>query len=39
METEQGPRLTATAISDAIDDWDNETESEFSDGRDIEGNE
>jgi hypothetical protein len=32
----QGPRLTATAISDAIQDWDDETESEFSDGRDIE---
>jgi hypothetical protein len=36
LPTERGPRLTASAINSAIQDWDDETESEFSDGRDIE---
>lgn len=36
---EQGPKLTASAIHDAIQDWGDESESEFSDGRDIEEDE
>lgn len=32
----QGPQLSAAAILGAIQDWDDVTESEFSDGHDVE---
>lgn len=35
----QGPKLSVAAIQDAIQDWDDVTESEFSDGHDVEGEE
>ena len=39
LAVEQGPKLTTSAILNALQDWDDETESEFSDGRDIEEDE
>jgi hypothetical protein len=39
LAAEQRPKLTTSAIQNAIQDWDDETESEFSDSRDIEEDE
>jgi hypothetical protein len=37
LAAEQGSKLTAAAIQNAIQDWDDKMESDFSDGHDIEG--
>ncbi|KAI0292755.1 hypothetical protein BC826DRAFT_1105360 [Russula brevipes] len=36
LSATQGHKLTAAAIQEAIQDWDDTTESEFSDGHDVE---